>query len=105
MSSENIPTVIDGFQIPTDPAVIADWYPEAADQVAMLDGDSDTLQSRNAHRQLAAARKAMEAAGLVHGGPQVGIEDARKRLGDHVTAAQQGTDVTITRNNRPAAVI
>lgn len=35
----------------------------------------------------------------------VGIEEARKRLGDLITAAQQGTDVTITRNGKPAARI
>lgn len=33
----------------------------------------------------------------------VGIEDARKRLGDLITATQQGIDVTITRNGKPAA--
>jgi prevent-host-death family protein len=33
----------------------------------------------------------------------VGIEEARKRLGDLVTIAQQGTDITITRNGRPVA--
>lgn len=35
----------------------------------------------------------------------VGIEEARKRLGDLVTAVQQGTDVTLTRNGKPAASI
>lgn len=34
---------------------------------------------------------------------EVGIEGARKRLGDLVTAAQQGTDIIITRNGKPAA--
>lgn len=33
----------------------------------------------------------------------VGIEDARKQLGDLVTAAQQGADVILTRNGKPAA--
>lgn len=33
----------------------------------------------------------------------VGIEEARKRLGDLVTAAQQGADVVLTRNGKPAA--
>lgn len=32
----------------------------------------------------------------------VGIEEARKRLGDLVTAAQQGADIVITRNGKPA---
>jgi prevent-host-death family protein len=35
----------------------------------------------------------------------IGIEDARKRLGDLVTAAQQGTDIVLTRNGRPVARI
>ncbi|MEU8158058.1 type II toxin-antitoxin system Phd/YefM family antitoxin [Micromonospora sp. NPDC048986] len=35
----------------------------------------------------------------------VGIEEARKRLGELVTAAQQGTDVILTRNGKPAARI
>lgn len=34
---------------------------------------------------------------------QVGIEDARRRLGDLITAAQQGTDIILTRNGKPAA--
>lgn len=34
---------------------------------------------------------------------KVGIEEARKRLGDLVTAVHQGDDVIITRNGRPAA--
>ncbi|MFI9531062.1 type II toxin-antitoxin system Phd/YefM family antitoxin [Micromonospora rosaria] len=34
---------------------------------------------------------------------KVGIEDARKRLGDLVTAAQQGADIILTRNGRPVA--
>lgn len=34
-----------------------------------------------------------------------GIEDARKILGDLITAAQQGTDIIITRNRRPVARI
>ncbi|HEX6989990.1 MAG TPA: type II toxin-antitoxin system Phd/YefM family antitoxin [Bacillota bacterium] len=33
----------------------------------------------------------------------IGIEEARGRLGDLVTAAQQGADIIITRNRRPAA--
>lgn len=33
----------------------------------------------------------------------IGIEDARKRLGDLVTAAQQGADIVLTRNGRPVA--
>lgn len=33
----------------------------------------------------------------------VGIEDARKRLGDLITAVQQGTDIIVTRNGKPAA--
>jgi prevent-host-death family protein len=33
----------------------------------------------------------------------VGIEEARGILGDLVTAAQQGADIIITRNRRPAA--
>lgn len=33
----------------------------------------------------------------------VGIEEARKTLGDLITAAQQGADITITRNGKPAA--
>lgn len=36
---------------------------------------------------------------------EVGIEEARKRLGDLVTAAQQGTDIVLTRNGKPAARI
>lgn len=36
---------------------------------------------------------------------EVGIEDARKVLGDLVTAAQQGQDIVITRNSRPVARI
>lgn len=35
----------------------------------------------------------------------IGIEEARKRLGDLVTAAQQGADIIITRNGKPAARI
>lgn len=35
----------------------------------------------------------------------IGIEDARKVLGDLVTAAQQGADVILTRNRRPVARI
>ncbi|MET0426299.1 MAG: type II toxin-antitoxin system Phd/YefM family antitoxin [Actinoplanes sp.] len=35
----------------------------------------------------------------------IGIEDARKRLGDLVTAAQQGANVVLTRNGRPVARI
>lgn len=35
----------------------------------------------------------------------VGIEEARKRLGDLITAAQQGTEIVITRNGKPAARI
>lgn len=35
----------------------------------------------------------------------VGIEEGRKRLGDLVTAVQQGADVVLTRNGRPAARI
>lgn len=34
---------------------------------------------------------------------EVGIEEARKRLGDLVTAAQQGADIILTRNGKPAA--
>lgn len=34
---------------------------------------------------------------------EVGIEEARKRLGDLVTAAQQGGDIILTRNGKPAA--
>jgi prevent-host-death family protein len=33
----------------------------------------------------------------------VGIETARKTLGDLVTAAQQGADIVLTRNGKPAA--
>ena len=33
----------------------------------------------------------------------IGIETARKTLGDLVTAVQQGTDVVLTRNGKPAA--
>lgn len=33
----------------------------------------------------------------------IGIEDARKRLGDLVTAVQQGADIVLTRNGKPAA--
>lgn len=33
----------------------------------------------------------------------IGIEDARKVLGDLVTAAQQGADIILTRNRRPVA--
>lgn len=36
---------------------------------------------------------------------EVGIEEARKRLGDLVTAAQQGADIIITRNGKPTARI
>jgi prevent-host-death family protein len=35
----------------------------------------------------------------------IGIEDARKTLGDLVTAVQQGQDVVLTRNGKPAARI
>lgn len=35
----------------------------------------------------------------------IGIEDARKTLGDLVTAVQQGADVVLTRNGKPAARI
>ena len=35
----------------------------------------------------------------------IGIEEARGRLGDLVTAAQQGTDIILTRNRRPVARI
>lgn len=38
-------------------------------------------------------------------GKNVGIEEARKTLGDLVTAAQQGDDIVITRNGKPAARI
>ncbi len=31
----------------------------------------------------------------------IGIEEARGRLGDLVTATQQGTDIILTRNRRP----
>lgn len=34
---------------------------------------------------------------------EIGIEDARKRLGDLVTAVQQGADVILTRNGKPSA--
>jgi prevent-host-death family protein len=34
-----------------------------------------------------------------------GIEEARGRLGDLITAAQQGADIVLTRNGRPAARI
>ena len=36
---------------------------------------------------------------------EIGIEDARKRLGDLVTAVQQGADIVLTRNGKPAARI
>ncbi|MDG4784368.1 type II toxin-antitoxin system prevent-host-death family antitoxin [Micromonospora sp. WMMD1102] len=36
---------------------------------------------------------------------EIGIEDARKRLGDIVTAVQQGADIVLTRNGKPAARI
>lgn len=36
---------------------------------------------------------------------EVGIEQARKTLGDLVTAAQQGADIVLTRNGKPAARI
>lgn len=36
---------------------------------------------------------------------EVGIEQARKTLGDLVTAVQQGADVILTRNGKPAARI
>ncbi|GIF16534.1 type II toxin-antitoxin system Phd/YefM family antitoxin [Actinoplanes teichomyceticus] len=35
----------------------------------------------------------------------VGIEQARKTLGDLVNQAQQGTDIILTRNGKPAARI
>lgn len=35
----------------------------------------------------------------------VGIEEARRTLGDLVTAAQQGADIVLTRNGKPAARI
>jgi prevent-host-death family protein len=35
----------------------------------------------------------------------IGIEEARKRLGDLVTAVQQGADIVLTRNGKPAARI
>lgn len=35
----------------------------------------------------------------------VGIEEARKHLGPLVTAAQQGSEIILTRNGRPAARI
>ena len=98
--------VIDGFQVPDNPDDIREWYAMAADQVAMLDGDSHDKASRNAHVELAAARKAMEQAGLAHGGPRaerVGIEDARGRLGDLVDAATDGADIVLTRRGRAVA--
>lgn len=36
---------------------------------------------------------------------EYGIEEARKVLGDLVTAAQQGTDIILTRHGRPVARI
>lgn len=36
---------------------------------------------------------------------EIGIEDARKRLGDIVTAVQQGADIVLTRNGKAAARI
>jgi prevent-host-death family protein len=39
------------------------------------------------------------------GSEYIGIETARKTLGDLVTAVQQGTDVVLTRNGKPAARI
>lgn len=64
-------TAIDDFEIPDNLDDLRAWYANAADQVAMLDGDNlDGRESRAAHRELAAARKAMEAAGLKHGGPR-----------------------------------
>lgn len=36
---------------------------------------------------------------------EIGIEEARKRLGDLVTAARQGADIILTRNGKPAARI
>ena len=36
---------------------------------------------------------------------EVGIEQARKTLGDLVTAVQQGADIVLTRNGKPAARI
>lgn len=35
----------------------------------------------------------------------LGIEEARGRLGDLITAAQQGASITITRNGKPAAYL
>jgi prevent-host-death family protein len=35
----------------------------------------------------------------------IGIEEGRKRLGDLVTAVQQGADIVLTRNGKPAARI
>ena len=35
----------------------------------------------------------------------IGIEEARKTLGDLVTAVQQGADIVLTRNGKPAARI
>lgn len=65
MGSEDIPTVIDGFQVPTNDADIQGWYSEAADRVAMLDGDDmNSRASQAAHRELAAARQAMANAGI-----------------------------------------
>ncbi len=34
---------------------------------------------------------------------RIGIEEARGQLGELVTQAQQGTDIILTRNGRPAA--
>lgn len=65
MSSENTPTVIDGFQVPASAEDIQGWYSEATDRVAMLDGDDrNSRASVAAHRELAAARQAMANAGL-----------------------------------------
>lgn len=65
-----IPTVIDGFGIPTNAADTREWYSYAADNAAMYAQDDDSRQARNARKELSAARQAMEAFGLPHGGPR-----------------------------------
>lgn len=65
-----IPTVIDGFEIPDNAADVRDWYSYAADQAAQYADDDNSRWARAAHRELRAARQAMEAYGLTHGGPR-----------------------------------
>jgi hypothetical protein len=65
-----IPTVIDGYEIPDNAADVRGWYSYAADNAAMYADDDRSRQARAAYRELHAARQAMELHGLRHGGPR-----------------------------------